>query len=153
MKKLITAILILAMLLPAAALADVPDISNLTFDELVQLKDKINLAMWNSKEWQEVKVPAGIWEIGVDIPAGHWQINPKEGGMAELFYCEAVDETAKLPDFSKKYYKEVIVSTSNSNADRSINYIDYDLVEGWFIINRDAVFFTPYTGKPDLGFN
>lgn len=151
MKRLFV-LLLAAIFLAGSAAADQVDLSGMSFDDLVALRDQLNLAIWNSREWQEVKVPAGIWEIGVDIPAGHWQINPKEGGMAEVFYCEGVDRTARLPDFDKTWYKETIISTSNSNADRSVNYVDYDLVAGWFIINRSAVFITPYTGKPDLGF-
>ena len=54
MKKLLTIILILALAVPAAAFADLPDISNLSYDELIQLKDSINLAICNSQEWQEV---------------------------------------------------------------------------------------------------
>ena len=151
MKRLFV-LLLAAIFLAGSAAADPVDLSGMSFDDLVALRDHLNLAIWNSREWQEVQVPAGIWEIGVDIPAGHWQINPKEGGMAEVFYCEGVDRTARLPDFDKIWYKETIISTSNSNADRSVNYVDYDLVAGWFIINRSAVFITPYTGKPDLGF-
>ena len=75
MKKLITVILLLALVLPVVSLADLPDISNLTYDELVQLKDQINLAMWNCEEWQEVTVPAGVWVVGEDIPVAHWSIS------------------------------------------------------------------------------
>ena len=64
MKKLLTIILILALAVPAAALADLPDISSLSYDELIQLKDQLNLAIWNSQEWQEVEVPAGTYQIG-----------------------------------------------------------------------------------------
>ena len=30
------------------------------------LKSKINLAIWNSREWQEVSVPRGVYQVGVD---------------------------------------------------------------------------------------
>ncbi len=56
------------------------NVDSLSYNELADLKDQINLAMWNSDEWQEVKVPQGIWEVGVDIPTGHWTISPVEGG-------------------------------------------------------------------------
>ncbi len=35
------------------------DLSHMSFEDLVTLKDQINLAIWNSKEWQEVTVPQG----------------------------------------------------------------------------------------------
>ena len=57
MKKILPLLIIIAILLSAStSIADV-DISNLSYDELVILKDKINLAIWNSYEWQEVQVP------------------------------------------------------------------------------------------------
>lgn len=64
MKK-IFALLLALFLLPAFSLADIPDISGLSYDELVQLNNQINLAMWNSEEWQEVTVPPGTYQIGV----------------------------------------------------------------------------------------
>lgn len=152
MKRILSLFLAAAFLLAGSAAADPIDLSGMTFDQLVALRDQLNLAIWNSQEWQEVKIPAGIWKIGEDIPAGRWQINPKEGGMAEVFYCENVDYTAKLPDFDKEWYKETIASKTNRNADRTYNFVDYDLKDGWFLINRSAVYITPYTGKPDLGF-
>lgn len=40
------------------------DLSAMTYEELVALKDKINLAMWESKDWEEVTVPQGVWTVG-----------------------------------------------------------------------------------------
>ena len=75
MKKLLCLLFVL-VLLPVVSLSDLPDISGLSYEELVQLRDCINLAIWNSEEWQEVTVPPGLWKIGDDIPAGHWTIRP-----------------------------------------------------------------------------
>ena len=74
MKKLI-AILTIFVLLVSSALAvyeadKTIDLDLKTFTELVALRNKINMAIWNSQEWEEVTVPEGIWEIGADIPAG-----------------------------------------------------------------------------------
>ena len=52
-------ILFAFVLLPVFSLADLPDLSGLSYDELVQLRDQINLAIWNSEEWEEVSVPSG----------------------------------------------------------------------------------------------
>ena len=46
MKKLIIIILILALLLPVAASADIPDISGLSFEELGQLIMEAKKALW-----------------------------------------------------------------------------------------------------------
>ena len=71
MKRTLCIILafVLVLTLAPAAFADV-DLSGMSFDELVALKDQINLALWNSADWQEVTVPQGVWQVGADIPAG-----------------------------------------------------------------------------------
>ncbi len=55
------------------------DLQGLSFNELLALREQINLAIWNSNEWQCVEVPAGNYTIGIDIPAGYWTISPIEG--------------------------------------------------------------------------
>ena len=95
MKKLLTIILILALVVPAAAFADLPDISNLSYDELIQLKDSINIAMWNSQEWQEVTVPIGVWVVGEDIPIAHWSISIDPNSSRKwvsVTYCDLLND-------------------------------------------------------------
>ena len=156
MKKLIAIILILSMLLPAAALADLPDISSLTYDELVKLKDQINLAMWNSQEWQEVTVPTGVWTVGEDIPVAHWSISlsPKASGKwAKIIYCDKLDESGldAANKFDCKIYSYLNVASPDN--DHYPQVIDIDLKPGtYLIIGNGSVVFTPYSGKPDLGF-
>ncbi len=74
MKKLITIILILAMLLRAAALADLPDISGLSNDELLELREKIQLQLFSSKLVDGITVPPGEYIIGEDIPEGSYRV-------------------------------------------------------------------------------
>jgi len=74
MKKLITIILILAMILPAAALADIPDISNLTVDELIELNHQIRMKFFSEKLINGVRIPAGVYTVGVDIPEGIYRV-------------------------------------------------------------------------------
>lgn len=155
MKKLIIFILCVA-LLPAAALADLPDISDLSYDELVQLKNKINLAMWNSQEWQEVTVPIGIWTVGEDIPIAHWSISlspDASGKWAKIIYCDKLDESGLDAgnQFDCKIYSYLNVASPDN--DRYPQVIDIDLKPGtYLIIGNGSVVFTPYSGKPDLGF-
>ena len=153
MKKLLTIILIIA-LVPVIALSDIPDISGLTYDELVQLKDQINLAMWNSAEWQEVTVPAGVWKIGEDIPAGHWSIRIVGHGITTVWYCEQIDEVGKPVTWGAKYIYKYLASEDFNAFDETYDHVvDFDAKDGWYLIFDKAVIFTPYTGKPDLGFH
>lgn len=153
MKKLITMLLILALALPVLALADLPDLSGLTYDELVQLRDKINFAMWNSQEWQEVTVPAGTWKVGENIPAGHWSIKMSAHGITNVYYCEEVDELGQPVCWGAKYvHKEVASEDFHGFKQSYNNVIDFDVQEGWYLYFDTEVIFFPYTGKPDLGF-
>ena len=92
MKRFLCVLFVL-VLLPVVSLADLPDLSGLSFDELLQIRDQINLAIWNSQQWQEVSVPPGVWEIGVDIPSGHWSVRPAEGcGPDYIIYASGTKD-------------------------------------------------------------
>ena len=159
MRKLAAlALLILLTLLPAASFAaNAPDLSGLTLEELVALRDRIDLAIWNSGEWQEVTVPQGVYEVGVDIPAGHWTVKAVEGASASVIWGTVLDATKKSIDIwaSAFYdYARVVSKTYEFYNDKEhMSEIDYDLGAGQYLIIEDAkVVFTPYAGKPDLGF-
>lgn len=156
MKKTISIILTMIMLFSFSyAYADLPDISNLTYEELVKLKDQINLAIWNSEEWQEVTVPQGVWKIGEDIPEGHWSIrmaeNNKSGNWCAITYCSKLDATGKGGDWSGIYlYQQLARPGSTYNAPE---VYDIELKSGMYIIvEQKDVVFSPYEGKPSLGF-
>jgi len=154
MKKLIALILVVCMTASFAAAEDI-DLSGLSFDQLVELKEKIILAMWNSHEWQEVKVPVGIYEVGKDIPAGKWTVRCagdftfldygnelKPGGNDIVFGCERYgNATITNPEYTR--YDE-----NKDMVEFSFSVQDGDYIK----IDRSALIFTPYTGTPDLGF-
>jgi len=149
-------LLFLVVFLPVLSLADLPDISSLTYDELVQLKDQINLAMWNSEEWQEVAVPEGVWIVGEDIPIGHWSMTfPSDSSRkwVSFTYCDMLDESgtdAGNQFYCKIYSYQTIGSPDNDNYPGKV---DINLKPGTYIVvNHGPIIFTPYSGKPDLGF-
>lgn len=152
MKRFLSLLLVFMLIVPAYA--ESIDLSGFSYDELVALKDRINLAMWQSEEWQEVTVPEGIWEVGKDIPAGHWTITVKGKGSATITYGNRLDRTGKqiAYDSSVFYYKIVNGPENWAFNDGDTNYIDLDLINGFYIELSGGVVFTPYTGKPDLGF-
>lgn len=73
MKKLITLLLILALLLPAAALADLPDISGLSADELIELNHRIQLRLFSEQLVNGVLINPGQYVVGEDLPAGSYR--------------------------------------------------------------------------------
>ena len=159
MKKLLIGILILSMLLPAAALADLPDISGLSYDELVQLKEQINLAIWNSQEWQEVTVPAGAWEIGKDIPEGYWTITLPPDMLFNVYYCDKINAARTGLGYGYDYLNSFVGTMSSKKKKNGAwsfpddpDHVDIYMTSGWYLFNEGPVIITPYSGKPDLGF-
>lgn len=150
MKRFLTVLLIL-ILTVAPAVSEV-DLSGMSFDELVSLREQLNLAIWNSQEWQEVEIPAGVWTIGKDIPAGHWKVSVPEKKYTQVYYCKKLDETGMMGSLNESNYTVILFGKKSAFADHGPECMDFQMAEGWYFINNDAVIFTPYTGKPDLGF-
>ena len=152
MKRVLLVALVLMLALPA--FADV-DLSGLTFEELVTLRAKVQSEMMTHDEWQEVTVPAGVYKIGVDIPAGHWHITPVPSprvNYVHITYCDQLDAAGKeaVRKGSKVYFYVSLQAHSESPSD--VVETDIDMAEGvYLIIEKGSVVFTPYTGK-NLGF-
>lgn len=129
------------------------DLSGMTYDELVALKDKINLAIWNSEEWQEVTVPQGLWKVGEDIPAGHWTIKCAGGYFTFI-------RIGTIPDNMKKDVKDegflgggMAYNPTAPYKTAELLEIDFELEDGMYVaISCGPAIFSPYAGKPDLGF-
>lgn len=154
--RVLSILFALLFAVPTFASAESIDLSGMSYVELVALKERINLAMWLSDEWQEVTVPQGVWEVGVDIPAGHWTITT-DARHATVCVGTVLDATGQNIDNYKTQfmYYEAIYSpysyTFDAASDRT--EIDLDLKTGTYVvIDFGSVIFTPYTGKPDLGF-
>lgn len=153
MKRILTCALSLIMLLALSPVchADV-DLSGMSYDELVALKDQINLAIWNSDEWQEVEVPQGVWSVGEDIPAGKWTIKALPGA----------DTYIKVGVEVKDGGTDVNAKTTQRIRDEGYSYYDsksditswtFEFAEGQYVkVDNGPAVFTPYSGKPTLGF-
>ena len=132
MKKIITFILAL-IVCTTSAVAEF-DLSGLTFEELVALQQQVQLAMWETDGWQEVEVPAGVYEIGVDIPAGRWSLVAT--GWTGVTYSSALDEYGAI-----SYHDNISYGYYEPGQEVVMN-----LVDGTFLcIELSSVTFTPYT--------
>ena len=154
MKKIFCVLVVGILLISTAAvIADGVDLSGMSFDELVALKEQINLAIWNSQEWQEVRVPTGLYKVGEDIPAGKWTVLAPEGSYNYVKW-------GTKPDASGTHLEswegnEMIYSTSFERYDPNNHrsQLDIELFDGmYFYVEDGSAIFTPYNGKPDLGF-
>lgn len=145
---ILSALITLTLVLSASAV----DLSEMTFEELVALRDQLNLAIWNSKEWQEVTVPQGIWKVGEDIPSGKWTVKALPDKTTYIQVGE-LDSSGQKINIMKRWVDVIIASETREEtapAEYTIDVKDgdYIYINPW---NGPAVF-TPYSGKPDLGF-
>jgi len=123
-----------------------------SYDDLVALKDQINLAIWQSDTWQEVEVPQGVWEVGADIPAGKWTIFPGASGNT---YIKIGTEIKDGGSDVKSKASETIRNDKYKYYDASSDLTSwtYEFTVGEYVkVDDGPAIFTPYAGKPSLGF-
>ena len=70
-------IIALAIVLVTSVAYAAPDLTELTYDQLIALQHYITHEIMRRPEWKEISVPKGHWVIGVDIPEGYYCITPK----------------------------------------------------------------------------
>lgn len=143
MKRALCILIVLLIALPLPCLASENiDISSMTFDELISLRDKITKEITSRPEWKDVTVPAGVYEIGTDIPAGHWTISYNGNILAMVTYGKSLNASkTDIDDW------DVLQMLNPENKSMSI-----ELKAGYHIVIQGAsVSFTPYI-RPSLGF-
>lgn len=92
MRKLLAVVLLVLLAVAPVCVAEI-DLSGMSFDELIELQTQVNLALWETEEWQEVTVPLGKYIVGKDIPEGEWMVSSQEGHSAYINVYD--DDTMK----------------------------------------------------------
>ena len=155
MKKWLVILTVFLLFFPFAAMAEI-DLSGMSFDELVALQEQVELAIWNSEEWQAVTVPAGVYGVGTDIPAGKWTIQASDGVYATIMWGDVLDASGVNLDYSGDIYEYEWISSptySGYTEGSDKTEVTYDLADGqFFIVDSGSVVFSPYSGKANLGF-
>ena len=149
MKKLfllVLAALLLLSAVPASAAPETVDLSAMSFKDLQALEARVQAAMWASDDWQEVKVPAGAYAVGSEIPAGKWTITITPGNYAEIYVCTELN--AYGTGAGGHYSYDVIAAEDHFMfEDYPSVSLTVEVKEGMFIVIKDApVLFTPYSG-------
>ena len=147
MKVRFFAALTLALCLVGAyALAQDIDLTALSYDELVALRDQITIEITSRAEWKEVAVPQGVYEVGVDIPAEYWTLTCTDNPLAMVIitYGKKTNDSKTAIDITDWDYYTML---SNTNPSCSIDMSDGDFLS----ISGGSVVFTPYI-RPSLGF-
>lgn len=148
MKRFFTLLLAGLMIVPFA-LADSIDLSVLSFDELRELQTNISKELITRPEWKEVYVPAGLYKVGVDIPAGDWCLKYGSGEEDLVFidYGKSTNESGTSVEDVEWFgniYKEA--------TDSQIDHKNVKMIDGYYLaVYRGSVMFT-IPESADLGF-
>ena len=154
MKKIITIIMIIICMTSFAA-AESIDLSGLSFDQLIALKDRINMAIWKCQEWQEVVVPQGLYVVGEDIPEGTWTILAAVDHFTVVSFGDKLEANGIDIAYSDRYGSGQVWSGKERNFHEGSDLTSFTFTakRGDYIqIDYASALFTPYAGKPDLGF-
>lgn len=138
MKKLF--VLLLALLLIGTAVAEGIDLSGMSYEDLLELRQQVDAAIWASDGWQEVQVPAGVYVIGEDIPSGRWTVSP--GGR-----LSTITLYPTKTDYTEQTYNYISLTMLNEGESYTLDVQDGQCLE----IGGGALTFAPYVGAA-LGF-
>ena len=154
MKKALAFIVVAVLILSLAPASMAEwDLSGLSFDDLVALKDQIDLAIWNSQEWQEVEVPQGLYKVGADIPAGKWTIRAPSGKANYVKIGSQLDDNGTDVDYHGDLRMIRGENYTGFLLSSACDFWTVDLREDQYVsITNGPAVFTPYSGKPSLGF-
>ena len=145
--SIVCALVLALASVPALAAPETVDLSAMSFKDLQALEARVLAAMWASGDWQEVKVPAGAYAVGSEIPAGKWTITITPGNYAEIYVCTELNASGTDPDGDWLTY-EVIADKDNFMFESyPIPMLTIDVRAGVYIVVKDGpVVFTPYSG-------
>lgn len=75
MKKLFIGIVFVLVLVSVLSVSAQYDLSGFSYTDLLNIVAQAQREMMTRSEFQEVTVPAGLYQVGVEIPAGKWTIS------------------------------------------------------------------------------
>ena len=143
MKRILSVLLALCLVLMASAALGEVDLTAMSRDELLVLEEQIIKELTSRPDYKEVTVPPGVYEVGVDIPAGKWTISGVDV-FCTVDWGKALDEyKVKIP--TSEWISGYVHGTG-------VEGVDWELTNGTFIvIGHGTVKFSPTIPK-SLGF-
>ena len=169
MKRFLCVLLVLLLIIPEYAIAknnktnparekmaSMFDLSGFSLDELIELRELVQIAMWANSEWQSVTVPQGVYIVGKDIPEGTWTVkcNPKSHQYVRLKWGDKLDKNGVEISIESKRWDNVSIYSTNTNGYEEGNRLEYTFTvkKGDYITieYNSAIFSNPVS--PSLGF-
>lgn len=141
--------------MPSGEVTNRFNLDEVAFDVLVSMKDRLNFEIWNSYGWENILVPHGIYKIGVNIPVGHWTVEPPIGSYIDINYGSELNAHQMNMELNYDAWNQSLLSETYSRYDEGdVTKTDVNMVENYFACINDGVYawFSPYEGKANLGF-
>ena len=136
MKKIL-ALTVALLLFVTSAYAAAPDLTNYSFEELLEIQRLLTAEIMSRDEWKEVAVPPGTYIVGIDIPAGTYSVEVRQAETVFRVYEQ---------ENGKKLISTALYSIYEDQKQiKKLVLEDGNIVE----IISCTVHFSPYTG---LGF-
>ena len=107
----------------------VQDPKLMSYDEITNELDGINLRLWQSNNWDYVIVPFGEWIVGQDIPEGAYMLYPAESARTPNITIQPFDEPTSV-DWLKPTSRYYCDSVSSLGIGVTLMNGDIVLVEG-----------------------
>ena len=129
-------------------------VDELSYDELISIKNLLNIAIWNSYEWERVLVPFGIYEIGVDFPEGHWSFEAPDGSRVTIEYGTDLRESQMNLSLDGEWTERIYSESYQYRDEGDVTKTDLNLSPGNYLLVGGGVYtwVTPYAGGGSLGF-
>ena len=127
MKRLI-AVLLVFLFVCTVATADAPDLSDLTYEQLVALQHYFTAEIMSRPEWKSITIPAGDWLVGVDIPEGTYSISCDHSSLVDIW-------ENGVGNYSGLRFNNTV---SNDSP-----YGKVELRTGWYFQTSDSVVLAP----------
>lgn len=141
--------------LPANEVVNTFPVDGMSFEELVALKNRLNMEIWNSYSWDRVLVPHGVYKVGENIPAGHWKVEPPINSFIDVNYGSEKNDHQMNMELSYSAWKQDLMDKGcNFYNDGDITSTDIKAESGYYICMNDGVYgwFSPYDSNVSLGF-
>lgn len=128
MKKLLVVLLTLALLMPICASAiDNSFVKDLNYSELEELYEAVSHRIVEVGGFKSLKIPKGVYTIGVDIPQGSYLIKPEvEGDFYQTLIGVYDEDLQPVYVLSGLYYTNPYIN--GNGTDREIKL---DLKSGY----------------------
>lgn len=133
---------------PAASVTLPPDsdLSGMSLGDLQTLSEQVTMAMWATGDWQEVTVPAGLYQVGVEIPAGKWTISAMKKGDATVRIGSELEENGMAISFNGRTTFYLYGVEHYAYDESKATSTTVTLTNGQYIKFDATVIFTPYAG-------